>query len=213
MYRRRARAIPAAAVRFAPGMQCDVPAVSQHTSQPLKELVLKRIAAYAAPLLALGLNACIGLTGPALVPGESPASAVDARLGPVTEVHHLADGESVRYYSRQPWGHQTFAAHIGADGRFRTLEQVMTEDNVARLHAGVSSTQEVREVLGPPYSVDTFPRLQREVWSYKLQSFNSQRKDLIVQFSRDGVAREIFMVDEQHWMSGAGEPLPGTGVS
>jgi hypothetical protein len=166
----------------------------------------------AAPFLALGLSACVGLTGPALVPGESRASAIDARLGRVTEVHYLADGETVRYYSRQPWGHQTFAARLGADGRLRTLEQVMTEDNVARLHAGVSRMPEVRDVLGPPYSVDNYPRMEREVWSYK-QAFNSQRKDLIVQFSPDGVAREIFMVDEQHWMSGAVGPLPGTDVS
>ena len=169
---------------------------------------MKSIFTYAATFLALGLNACVGVTAPALVPGESTAAAVDARLGPVSEVRTAAAGETVRYYSRQPWGHETYAARMAADGRLRSLEQVLTEDNVGRLHAGVSHTQEVRDLLGPPYSIDAFPRLQREVWSYKLQAVGPQPKDLVVQFSHDGVVREIYLLDEQRWSSGALE-LPG----
>jgi len=170
-----------------------------------------KLITYAAPLLALGLNACVGITTPGLVAGESTAAAVDARLGPVTEVRAAAGGETVRYYSRQPWGHETYAARIGADSRLRSLEQVLTEENVGRLHAGISRAQEVRDLLGPPYSVDAFPRLEREVWSYKLGAFSPQPQDLILQFSRDGVAREIYRLDEQRWSSGALD-VPG-GVS
>ena len=172
---------------------------------------MKPIVTFTAPFLALALNACIGVTAPALVPGDSTAAAVDARLGSVSEVRTTAGDETVRYYSRQPWGHETYAARMGADGRFRSLEQVLTEKNVERLHAGVSHTQEVRDLLGPPYSIEAYPRLEREVWSYKLQAVSPQPKDLVVQFSRDGVLREIYLLDEYPWSIGALE-LPG-GVS
>jgi len=75
----------------------------------------------------------------------------------------------------------------------------------------VSRAEQVRDLLGPPYSIDAFPRLEREVWSYKLQAVSPQPKDLIVQFSRDGVVREIYLLDEQRWASGALD-VPG-GVS
>ena len=101
------------------------------------------------------------------------------------------------------------ASRIGADSRLRSLEQVLTEENVGRLHAGISRAQEVRDLLGPPYSVDAFPRLEREVWSYKLGAFSPQPQDLILQFSRDGVAREIYRLDEQRWSSGALDVLGG----
>ena len=174
---------------------------------------MKSIASYASPFLVLALSACIGVTGRALVPGESTTTEVDARLGPVSEVRSAVDGETVRYYSRQPWGRETYAARMGADGRLRKLEQVLTADNVAKLHAGTSGPKEVRDLLGPPYSIETNPRLQREIWSYKLQALTPSPKDLVVQFSRDGLVREIYMLDDERWSSGALDPLPGTGVS
>jgi len=172
---------------------------------------LKPIVTYAAPFLALSLSACIGVTAPSLVPGASTVAAVDARLGWVTEVRARTGGETVRYYSRQPWGYETYAARMGADGRLRSLEQLLTAENVGQLHAAVSRAEQVRDLLGPPYSIDAFPRLEREVWSYKLQAVSPQPKDLIVQFSRDGVVREIYLLDEQRWASGALD-VPG-GVS
>jgi hypothetical protein len=157
---------------------------------------MKSILKYASPFLALPMAACVGLLGPSLEPGQSTVADVDARLGRVTEVRSLADGEAMRYYSHQPWGYETFAARIGADGRLRTLEQVLTEENVAKLHAGVSRSSEVRELLGPPYTIDAFRRMQREVWSYKLRPTGWKGKDLFVQFSADGVVREIYLMDD-----------------
>jgi hypothetical protein len=63
---------------------------------------LKPIFTCAAPFLALGLSACVGVTAPTLIPGESTAAAVDARLGSVSEARTAAGGEPLRYYSRQP---------------------------------------------------------------------------------------------------------------
>ena len=163
---------------------------------------MKSILKYASLFLALAMAACVGLLGPSLEPGQSTVADVDARLGRATEVRSLADGEALRYYSHQPWGYETFAARIGADGRLRTLGQVLTDDNVAKLQAGVSRNSEVRELLGPPYSVDAFPRVRREVWSYKLRAGGWQRKDLFVQFSADGVVREIYLLDDQQFSAG-----------
>src|SRR5204863_7869733 len=167
-----------AARRFRRGMRCGGASVRRHPAHPQRSSRLKPIVTYAPRSRALAVSACIGSPAPALVPGGSTAAAIDGRLGSVTEVRPAAGGETVRYYSRQPWGHETYAARMAADGRLRSLDQVLTEENVASLHAGVSRAEEVRDLLGPPYSIDAFPRLQREVWSYKLQAVSPQPKDL-----------------------------------
>jgi hypothetical protein len=38
--------------------------------------------------------------------------------------------------------------------------------------------------------------MQREVWSYKLRPTGWKGKDLFVQFSADGVVREIYLMDD-----------------
>ena len=44
--------------------------------------------------------------------------------------------------------------------------------------------------------MDALPTLEREVWTYKALSEGIWRKDLFVQFSRDGIVREILLIDD-----------------
>src|SRR4051794_19491299 len=87
------------------------------------------------------LAGCAGFSGRGLVPGQSTGQEVEALMGPASEVR-TEGADSVRYYSRQPYGRVIYAARIGADGKLASLEQRLTEDNVAKLRAGSSRDDE-----------------------------------------------------------------------
>jgi len=158
---------------------------------------MKYILSFVTILLVTG---CAGYEGRGLVPGQSSASEVEALMGPAADERKAADGETVRFYPRLPYGRVTYAARIGSDGKLIAIEQRLTEEYVARLRPGSSRADDVRDVLGPPYRVDEFPRLERQVWTYPAMGLTIE-KLLIVQLSRDGVLREIFMTDDPQAMS------------
>ena len=146
--------------------------------------------------LALALTACAGFSGSGLVPGQSSVEEVEALMGPAADTRQAPGGETVRYYSRLPNGREIYAARIGSDGKLRALEQRLTDENVAKLRPGASRADDVRDLLGPPYRVDTFRRLAREVWTYKMYSVGLWPKELDVQFSLDGIVREVMLIDD-----------------
>jgi hypothetical protein len=151
--------------------------------------------------VALALAGCAGYSGHGLVPGQSTADEVEALMGPSAERRQGQGGETVRYYSRQPNGRQMYAARFGPDGKLRAIEQRLTEANVAWLMPGAWRAENVRDLFGPPYQVRTFPRLEREVWTYKMYGDGFMPKDLHVQMSGDGVVREVMMLDDPQYTS------------
>jgi outer membrane protein assembly factor BamE (lipoprotein component of BamABCDE complex) len=73
--------------------------------------------------------------------------------------------------------------------------RLVTDQEIARVHTGASRA-EVRDLLGAPHRVESLPRIEREVWTYKTLNEGIWRKDLFVQFSRDGVVREILLLND-----------------
>ncbi|HZE61864.1 MAG TPA: outer membrane protein assembly factor BamE [Burkholderiales bacterium] len=73
-------------------------------------------------------------------------------------------------------------------------EELLTDTQIAGLHRGASRA-EVRELLGAPSSVETLP-LEREVWTYKADRDGVWREDVLVQFSSEGVVREILLLNQ-----------------
>jgi len=151
--------------------------------------------------VAVMLAGCASYAGRGLVPGQSSAEEVEALMGPAAERRPGAGGETVRYYPRQPYGREMYAARIGPDGKLRGIEQRLTEANIARLTPGASRAADVRDLFGPPYEVHAFARLARDVWTYKMYGGGNQPKDLYVQMSRDGVVREMMMIDDPQYAS------------
>jgi hypothetical protein len=149
----------------------------------------------------LALAGCAGYSGHGLVPGHSSAEEVEAVMGPSAAQRPGPGGETVRYYSRQPNGRQMYAVRFGPDGKLRAIEQRLTEANLARLAPGASRADDVRDLFGPPYEVDTFARQAREVWTYKMYGIGTQMMNLYVQFSSDGVVREVMMLDDPQYTS------------
>lgn len=147
------------------------------------------VIAAAAVLLAAG---CASYDGRTLVPGRSTAAEVEALMGRPEEKLQTP-GETVWYYPRGPLGWHTYAVRIGPEGVMRAIEQRLTVENIAKLQAGSTTRQDVRELLGPPFETSFLPRQQREVWGYQLLEVGFKWQ-LWVQFSDDGVVREVLQM-------------------
>src|SRR2546422_4682677 len=141
------------------------------------------------------LAGCASYAGRGLEPGRSTAAEVEAVMGPATDRRPGPDGEPVLWFPRMPYGDGTYAARVGADGRLVAIEQRLTEENIARIERGRTTADQVLDLVGPPYRVDQFARMEREIWTYKMQVFPFP-KALFVQLSPDRVVREVYYMDD-----------------
>lgn len=151
----------------------------------------------------VALAGCASYSGSTLQPGAS-AAQVEAVMGRAAERRPAPNGETVLWYPRMPYGNGSYAARIGPDGRLISIEQRITEENIARIERGKTTADQVHDLVGPPYRIDQFPRMDREIWTYKMQVFPFP-KALFVQFSPDRVAREVYYMDDPE------VPRPGNG--
>jgi len=156
-------------------------------------------------LAAALLSGCASYSGSSLVAGKSTAAGVEARMGKPAERLEKPGGGSVLYYPRGPAGRETYAVSIGADGRVQSVEQRLTDANIAKLMRGTTTAKEVRELFGPPPTTTRLPRLERDVWEYPMDNI-AMPYLLLVQFSGDGIVREVFKMKDY-----AAEPPSGSG--
>lgn len=137
---------------------------------------------------------CASFDGRGLVPGKSTAADVEALMGAPTEKTTATDGDSVWYYAQQPAGLQTFAVRLTPAGVLRGIEQRLTEENLAKLVPGVTTASETRELLGPSWRTSRNFRSDREVWDYRMYNRVQVEHNLSVQFSSDGLVREVLLL-------------------
>jgi hypothetical protein len=159
----------------------------------------------AAGAATLGLLAgCASFSGSSLVPGQSTAKDVEALMGAPADRIRLPDGDTNWYYPRQPTGRMMFVMRMSPDGVLRSREQVLTEENLVRLVRGVTTRAQAREIVGPPWRTAGFERQQREVWEYYMYNVEQVDYFLYLQFSYDGILREVIML-EDYKTSGPGD--------
>ncbi len=91
--------------------------------------------------------------------------------------------------------------------RVEAVEQRLTDANIARLVRGTTAAKEVREIFGPPSTTGRLPRLEREVWEYPMDSI-SMPYVLLVQFSYDGIVREVFKMRDYSAEPPSGSDMP-----
>jgi len=157
-------------------------------------------------LAALALAGCASFDGSGLAPGRSTAKDVEAAMGMPAEQLKVSGGDSLWFYPKQPYGRRTYAVRVGSDGVVRSVEQVLTEANFAKIAVGVTTRAQVRELLGPPYQVVHYERLRRETWTYAI--YSSQRDFFLhVQMSDDGLVREVIMLEDRYKDQGDGRNL------
>ena len=150
-------------------------------------------------IIALLVAGCANFDGRGLVAGQSTAQDVERLMGPAADKRAGPGGETWLYYPRQPFGRKTFVARVASDGRMVALEQRLTDENIAKIRLQTTRRDDVRDLLGPPYQVSSFPRMEREIWQYYMLHFGDPGVPvtLYVQFSPDGVAREVYLLDER----------------
>ena len=146
-------------------------------------------------LLAAAAAGCASYSGHGLVPGQSSAQDVIGVMGRPALERAGPGGERVLWYPRQPFGRESYAARIDAQGRLVAIEQRLAPQTIARLRPGQSTAEEVLDLIGPPYEVYQYPRMQREVWEYPLR-IPPSHKSLYVQLSPDRVVREIYQLHD-----------------
>ena len=147
-------------------------------------------------LAALLLSGCASFDGHTLVPGKATAAEVTALMGVPEMELKRPNGDTWLYFPRHPYGRATFVAAIGSDGVLRNIEQRLTEQNIHRISEGMRR-EEVSELLGPPREVSRLPRQQREVWEYPWRFAVTEMRILWVQFSDDGVVREVIEMHDE----------------
>jgi hypothetical protein len=131
------------------------------------------------------------------VPGVSSAADVEALMGPPAEkVLVAADGEEVWFYPRQPTGLHTFAVRMGPDKVMRGIEQRLTEQNMQQLVPGRTTAKETRELFGPPWRSARNFLGDRDCWDYRMYNVVQVEYILSVQFSDDGLLREVVFLQD-----------------
>lgn len=162
-----------------------------------------KIKLFAALVVCL-LAGCASFDGRGLVAGQSTAKDVEALMGVPTERIQLPDGDTAWYYARQPSGRMMYAVRISPDGVMRSREQLLTEQNIANLTRAVTTREQARVIVGPPWQVARFERQAREVWEYYMWNVEVEEYYLYLQFSYDGILREVMMLKE-YKPSGGGD--------
>lgn len=140
---------------------------------------------------AAALAACSTFSPPR--PGMSAS-----QLPPAADKRVHSDGETLYYYPLQPHGLAMYVARVDKSGTVISVEQRLTDENVARLQKGKSDADEVRDLLGPPWKVWPYPRMQREIWEYRMAGAASGGvpQGLYVQISPDKIVREVWMLND-----------------
>ncbi len=156
------------------------------------------------PVVLLFLSGCASFGGAGLVPGQSTAKDVEAVMGVPAERVRLPDGDTNWYYPRQPTGRMMFAVRMSPDGVMRSREQLLTEQNLTRIVRGVTTRDQAREIVGPPWRISKLERQERDVWEYYMYNVENEEYYLYLQFSYDGIVREVMMLKE-YKPSGAGD--------
>jgi hypothetical protein len=164
--------------------------------------MMKTLPASAIALVVVVLvAACASYDGRGLVPGQSTTAQVEALMGRPAERLTNAAGETVWFYPHAPQGRDTFAVRMRPDGVVVGAEQRLTKENVARVVPGRTTTQEVREIFGPPWQITHSGLQQRDVWDYPMLVDNRQM-NFFVQFSGDGIVREAYLLHDPSYDAG-----------
>ncbi|MBA9883071.1 hypothetical protein DEE44_12140 [Ralstonia pickettii] len=126
-----------------------------------------------------------------------PESAVRATFGAPTETYQLAGGTQRWIYSKQPMGHEVYAADFDASGKLTGFRQMLTELEIYQARPGVWTKHDVAEHFGMPREpTQYYPLMKREAWSYRMYTSGFQQAHFNALFDDNGVLdRTMIVVD------------------
>ena len=79
----------------------------------------------------------------------------------------------------------------------RSGGQGPTPEEPGRIRPGVTTTGEVKALLGPPIRATRFDRMERDVWEYRRYNDPMDEHHIAVQFSPDGIVREVLVIHRE----------------
>ncbi|KAI3599629.1 putative transmembrane lipoprotein [Cupriavidus necator H850] len=143
------------------------------------------------------LGACATLqpeqTGKQMI--GSPESAVRSTFGSPTETYRLADGTTRWIWSRQPLGHEVYAADFDAGGKLTDYRQMLTETEIYRAQVGTWTKKDVQERFGLPREpIQYYPLMKREAWSWRMYKTGLQTAHFSCYFDDAGVLRQTMII-------------------
>src|SRR5256885_11993949 len=123
--------------------------------------------------LAASLAGCANFN---TVASGTPAQQIEAMLGAPETVRKNADGSEVWEYPRGPFGVETYMVTLGPDRAVREVRQVLSEETISKLQAGMSR-EEVRRLVGSPRYVGFSNRTDEEIWSWRYRAWKVRTMD------------------------------------
>lgn len=126
------------------------------------------IASAATAIAAVALPACDYVNLKEIKPGVTTRAEVSSRMGEPGFVHWNDDGTATWEYARQPNGSSCYMISFGLDHVVSKVEQVLNEQNYARVRPGMSK-DDVRRLLGAPGSKQRFENLGEEIWEWRIE--------------------------------------------
>ncbi|RKP57453.1 hypothetical protein [Pararobbsia silviterrae] len=150
-------------------------------------LSIRRMRALAIIALSLTLGACMQ-PWQAFQPGADQ-SAIVARFGEPKEVYDLPNGNKHLLWPTRPFGETTVGAEISPDGKLVNLDQMLTDQNFARVIVGQWTKHDIQITFGLPEETAYFPLMKREVWSYRYMQANVWYRLYHFYFDDQGVVR------------------------
>jgi len=157
---------------------------------------MRTILVMAAAALLAGCATPFGDLG---IPAGTPRDQVIARAGQPTRASRIPSGERL-VYSLQPWGRQAWVVDIDTSGRVSRVEQVMTEQHLARIQPGWTREQ-VENEFGPPGHVDRVASWDGPILNYRWRDRAYTDMWYWVYVDRQGVVRQAH--------PGVDYPVPG----
>src|SRR5207244_2668791 len=117
---------------------------------------------------ALSLGACTAYAPKSLHAGSTQED-VQHEMGPPTARYTLPGGGTRLEFARGPYGKHTYMVDLDAGGRVAGWQQVLTEDNFNRVHAG-ETADELLLQLGRPSERRSGDWQGGQVWSYRYET-------------------------------------------
>ncbi|MEI7429478.1 MAG: outer membrane protein assembly factor BamE [Betaproteobacteria bacterium] len=137
-------------------------------------------------VLAAFLPACDGVNLGKLKPGFSTMAEVREIMGAPAMEWQDADGSQTWEYPRTPQGMANYMIDFRPDKVLREVRQVLTEENFARVKAGMSKS-DIRRLLGQP-AHDLYFSLKKEaVWDWKIKAEPGMDQYFNVHFNEAGM--------------------------
>ena len=148
--------------------------------------MLKRLlAGLFSGILAAVLPACDAFNLPKLKPGQTTMAETREIMGPPTMEWQNTDGSATWEYPRTPNGIVNYMIDFGPDRILKTVRQVLTQENFARVSPGMDQ-DDIRRLLGKPAREVYFPLMKETVWDWKTKSDSSYDEYFNVHFNPQG---------------------------